>query len=273
MCRVLEVATSGYYAWRRRRQEDRPDDLRDVIQHIYQESNGTYGSPRITAELRRQGHVVNRKRVMRLMRQCGLRGASPKARRIATTDSAHSWPVAENILKRDFAATAPNQKWVGDTTFIWTKEGWLYLAVIIDLFSRKIVGWSMGPHNDQTLTQKALLMAIIQRNPQASLILHSDRGATYSSRSYRQLASGRQMVVSMSRKGDCWDNAVAESFFGTIKREHLNGINYETREQAAQDIFEYIEIYYNRKRLHSTIGHRTPAEYERDFHILNPCTL
>jgi len=263
---VLEVSTSGYYAWRTQPQSHRDREnqkLVEQIREIHAESRETYGSPRIHADLADQGIKCNKKRVERLMRIHGIRAKQYKRRRVQTTDSAHDLPVAPNVLNREFEADAPNQKWVTDITYVPTDEGWLYLAVVLDLFSRRIIGWSMASTLCTGLVKNALLMAIAERCPGAGLLHHSDRGAQYASGEYQAVLTHHQMIVSMSRTGNCYDNAPMESFFGTLKRELIHHRHYRTRAEARQDIFEYIEVFYNRKRRHSSLGYLSPVQYEQ----------
>lgn len=264
MCRVLEVSASAYYAWRgrpesRRAREDRR--LLVEIKAIHQAKREVYGSPRIHAELKAQGLRHGEKRVARLMRAGGIR-AKQKRKFKVTTDSRHCHPVAPNLLARDFAATAPNQKWAADITYIPTREGWLYLAAILDLYSRIVVGWSMSSRMTRTLVLDALEMAVGRRRPGPGLLHHSDRGSQYACGDYREALSAHGMRCSMSRKGDCWDNAPMESFFHTLKTELAHHRDYQARWQAKADIFEYIEVFYNRSRRHSALGYLTPTEYE-----------
>jgi putative transposase len=264
MCRALAVSPAGYYAWR-----DRPESRRSVhnralllaIRVIHQESRETYGSPSIWDALIKQGHDVGEHRIARLMRVAGIRAKTVKKWR-ATTDSDHTWPVATNTLNRQFQVKRPNRVWAGDITYIWTTEGWLYLAVVLDLYSRTVIGWAMGSRLTVELTERALTMALANRTPTAGLLHHSDRGSQYAATSYQRLLGEHGITTSMSRKGNCWDNACVESFFGTLKRELVYHRHYATREEATQDIFEYIEVFYNRRRRHSTLGYDSPAEYE-----------
>lgn len=265
MCRVLGVSRSGYYAWltcpeSRRRGEDK--ELLGRIREAHQASRGTYGSPRIHREIREQGISCGKKRVERLMREDGLRSKTRRKYRV-TTDSNHNLPVAENLLERKFEQEAPNRAWTSDITYIWTQEGWLYLAVVLDLFSRKAVGWSMSERITRELVADALKMAVDRRLPEAGLLYHSDRGSQYTSEDFQNLLAAYGMVCSMSRKGNCWDNAVAESFFGTIKKELIFHESYRSREAARKSIFEYIEVWYNRKRRHSSLGYLSPEAFER----------
>lgn len=264
MCGVLGVSPSGYYAWRnrpecRRKREDRRLGLE--IKAIHRENRGVYGSPRIHAELKDRQMHHGKKRVARLMRENGIRAKQKKKFKM-TTDSKHSYPLAPNLLGRDFSAHSSNQKWLADITYIWTREGWLYLAAIMDLFSRPIVGWSMSRRMTKELVLEALEMAVGRRCPGPGLVHHSDRGSQYACGDYQQTLTDHGMVGSMSRKGDCWDNAPMESFFHTLKTELVHHRDYQTRNQARADIFEYIEVFYNRSRRHSALGYLTPAQYE-----------
>ena len=234
------------------------------IKRVHKQSRGTYGSPRITFDLKEQGEIINRKRVARLMRENGIAG-SPEPKWRVTTESNHNMPVAPNILKRDFTAEAPDQVWVGDITYIWTYRGWSYLATVIDLYSRRIVGWALEDNMRSELIEKALRMAIRQRSVEPGLIFHSDRGSQYAGKEYQKLLQDFGMITSMSRKGDCWDNAVAESFFATIKRELINRAAWINQKNLRMAVYEYIEVFYNRKRRHSTNGNLNPAEYERIY--------
>jgi len=237
-------------------------DLKQDIILIYHNSRRTYGSPRIHQTLLREGYQVSKKRVERLMRETGIHAIAKKKYR-ATTDSKHSLPVAANYLNRKFSVNKLNHFWVADITYIYTQEGWLYLSTIMDLYSRKIVGWSMENRITQELVSEALHMAIKQRNPSRGLLLHSDRGSQYASECYQVLLGKKGILCSMSRKGNCWDNAVMESFYRTLKVELIYLKKYETRIEAQRDIFEYIEIFYNRERLHSFIEYYGPEEYDK----------
>ena len=263
LCRHLGVSRSGYYAWAQRpeSQRDKSDRALSVeVAAVHQESRSRYGSPRVHAELRSRGRRVSRKRVARLMRQQGLR-ARPRRRFVRTTDSAHSHPVAPNALDRKFEPTQPNCVWAGDITYVWTAEGWLYLAVLLDLFSRKVVGWAMSEKIDRELVLSALDMALLGRP--APALHHSDRGSQYASEDYRHLLEQRGITCSMSRKGNCWDNAVVESFFSSLKQELVYLTTFKTHQEAKPALFEYIEVFYNRKRRHSSLGYLSPVEYER----------
>ena len=264
LCRVLQVSRSGFYAWRRRKpskREVQDRKLQTEVAAIHKASQGTYGSPRIHEELKAQKFAVGRKRIARLMRSAGLTGV-PLRRFRTTTDSAHAYPVAENVLDRNFTATAPNQAWAGDITYIRTWEGWLYLAVIIDLYSRRVVGWALGSDLHRDLVLRAMKMALGLRQPGEGLVHHSDRGSQYASAEYRRFLEAREIRMSMSRKGDCWDNAVVESFFGTLKSELIHRYPWPTRRAAKAAIIEYIEVFYNRHRRHSYLGYLSPADFE-----------
>jgi len=264
-CEALAVSRSGYYAWRARPQspqQDRREQLAAAIQQVHQENRGVYGSPRVCRVLQAQGQSVCENTVAKVMRQQQIRAKTNKMFVPRTTDSRHEQPVAQNLLDRDFVAEGPNRKWVTDITYIPTDEGWLYLAGVLDLFSRKIVGWAMAGHMRTELVSEALQMAIVHRRPSEGLLHHSDQGVQYASEDYQQLLQKHHMAVSMSAKGECWDNACAESFWGTLKTELVNHERYATREAARQAIFEYIEVFYNRKRLHSSLGYLSPEAFE-----------
>lgn len=265
MCRVLDVASSGYYRWRRCPQSRRCREDKVLLLQIreaHRNSRGIYGSPRIHRELRHGGTSCSEKRVARLMREDGLRSKVCRKYRV-TTDSNHSMPVADNLLGRKFGQEAPNKAWVADITYIWTQEGWMYLAAVLDLYSRMVVGWSMASRITRGIVMDAVRMAIARRKPQDGLMHHSDRGSQYSSQEFQELLTTYGVVCSMSRKGNCWDNAVMESFFGTLKKELIMHESYRIRDEARQSIFEYIEVFYNRQRRHSSLDYRTPVEYER----------
>ena len=236
-------------------------ELKQKITKIYQKNRQRYGSPRIYQQLLREGYSIGKKRVERLMQELDIQAVAKKKYK-ATTDSKHSKPVAENLLKRDFTPDKPNNSWVADITYIPTAEGWLYLATIMDLYSRKIIGWALRDRLTKELVIGALDMALKQRNFSADLRLHSDRGSQYASELYQLLLLKNGILCSMSGKGNCWDNAVMESFYRTLKVELIYQNHYQTRIQAQRDIFEYIEIFYNRERLHSSLGYYTPEEYE-----------
>lgn len=266
LCDALGVSSSGYYAWRSRPESRRKADNRtllDDIRRIHDCHRGRYGAPRIHAALRAEGRTVSRGRVERLMRRHGLRAQRPRAFRVCTTDSDHTLPVAPNLLDRNFTPERPNQAWVADITYVPTDEGWLYLAVVLDLFSRKVIGWAMRDHLRTELPLAALTMAIQRQRPAPGLVHHSDRGRQYASGDYRNALKHNGFAQSMSRKGNCWDNAPMESFFGSLKSELAYGLRYPTREAAKRDLFAYIEGYYNRQRLHSALGYITPEQAER----------
>lgn len=264
LCRVLGVSTSGFYAWAKRPEPERAkSDARLAVDvaAVHKRSRGRYGSPRVHAELRARGVRVGRKRVARLMRENGLY-ARRRRRFRKTTDSRHAKPIAPNVLERDFAASAPNEVWVTDVTYVWTAEGWLYLAAIIDLFARRVVGWAASDTNDTKLALAALAMASVRRKPARGLVHHSDRGSPYASEEYRRALTELGIIASMSRKGDCWDNAVAESFFATIKAELIDEEAYATRDDALTSIADYIESFYNVERRHSHLNYVSPIEFE-----------
>jgi transposase InsO family protein len=265
MCAVLEVSPAGYYAWRERPASGRTTSnsvLLAEIRQIHRESGQRYGSPRVHAVLRTQGRGASRGRIERLMRRHGIRAIMAPPRRVRTTDSRHDLPIAPNLIARDFTAAAPNRVWLADITYVPTAEGWLYLAAVMDLFSRKIVGWAMRDHMQVELVSSALTMAICQQRPEAGLIHHSDRGVQYASQDYRAVLSAAGIVGSMSRKANCYDNAPMESFFHTLKTELVHHRQYKTRAEAKRDIFAFIEGFYNRTRLHSAIGYIAPIEME-----------
>lgn len=265
MCRVLQVSRSGYYAWRTRPQSQRAQQdvqLVEQIRRVHQDSGETYGSPRIRAELVEEGVCIGRKRVARLMRTAGISARVPR-RFQRTTDSNHDLPTADNVLDRDFTASNPNEAWVTDITYVRTWEGWLYLAVIIDLFSRRVVGWAIDDHMRTELITEALRMALGRRLPKPGLVHHSDRGCQYASATYRALLAEHGLVCSMSKTGDCWDNAVAESFFGTLKTELIYRRPWPTKRETKTAISHYIELFYNSQRRHSTLGYTSPASFER----------
>ena len=264
LCRTLAVSAAGFYAWCRRGLSLRAREdaaLKVEIRAAYAASRKTYGSPRIFVDLKADDHRIGRKRVARLMREEGIEGQRKRRFRV-TTNSRHSHPVATNELNRNFTASAPNKVWVTDITYIWTREGWLYLAAILDLYSRRVVGWSMDSSMDRSLALDALSMALMTRRPEAGLLHHSDRGVQYASTEYQDQLRKHGMICSMSRKGDCWDNAVAESFFSTIKAELVHRTDYVSRCQARASIFEYIEAFYNARRRHSALGYVSPVEHE-----------
>lgn len=255
MCRVLKVDRASYYHWIKNGCVVKKVDnkLNELIGVIFEQGRGNYGTrPIKKALLQRYGFIVSRRRIGAIMNDLGLKAKTKKRYKINTTDSNHNLPIALNILNRDFYASAPDEKYVGDITYIPTNEGWLYLATVIDLYSRKIVGWSMDDNMKTSLVNDALNMAIKNRKPPKGLIWHTDRGSQYASYSHKDLLQEHGVIQSMSRKGNCWDNAVAESFFHTLKTELVYHEIYETKAQANQSIFEYIEVFYNRQRMHST---------------------
>lgn len=265
LVRVLEVSASGYYAWLVRPESTRAKTDRALVTKIHlfhKASRCIYGAPRIHKDLVAQGEKVNHKRVERLMRANGIQ--SKMARKfVITTNSKNTLAPAPDHLQRQFSMPDRNHAWVTDTTFIETRQGWLYLAVVIDLYSRMVIGWSMGDRNNAVLVQDALTMAIWRRGKVKDVIVHSDRGSTYASSMYQQQLLSHQLICSMSRKGECLDNAVAESFFGTLKTELCDHEDYKTKAEAKQSLFEYIEVFYNRQRRHSYLGYVSPVEYER----------
>jgi putative transposase len=264
MCRLLRVSASGYYAWRTRPESARARRDRELtpkIRRVFEASKGVYGSPRVHAELAAEGVTAGRNTVARLMRLERLRGC-PRRRFRTTTQRDPAHPVAKNLLKRNFEAQTPNQRWASDITYISTRQGWLYLAVVMDLFSRRIVGWSMSHRMGRHLVVGALRMAIDARRPEGPLIHHSDRGAQYTSADFREELARQGIECSMSASANCYDNAVVESFFGVLKRERVNRVRYRTRDEARADLFEYIEVFYNRKRRHGYIGNISPADFE-----------
>lgn len=267
LCQALEVSPSGYYAWCQRQTQPGPraqENARLVQQivQIHQASRQTYGSPRIQVALARAGHAHGRRRIARLMRQKGLCGRAKGRFRVCTTDSHHDQPIAPNRLATLPAPSAPNQIWVGDITYIPTEEGWLYLAGILDLYSRRLAGWAMSEHIDTPLILAAWEMAQTHRQPPAGLVFHSDRGAPYASLDYRHALHNAQAVASMSRKANCYDNAAMESFWSTLKHELIYRSHFQTRAQARQAIFDFIEAFYNRQRLHSSLGYLSPLDFE-----------
>jgi putative transposase len=264
MCRVLGLARSGYYAWRKRGlgvRERANVALVKVIREVHESSRRTYGSPRMHRELKARGVACGKHRVARLMKEHEIR-PKQKRRFVRTTDSGHSRPVAGNHLGRKFDVKMPNTVWAGDISYVPTKQGWLYLAVMLDLASRRVVGWSMGESLERSLVLGALELA--QRTPGAGLLTHSDRGSQYASIEYQELLDAHGIRCSMSRKGNCWDNAVVESFFATLKTELLDGQVFRSRAEARAAVFEYIEVWYNRQRRHSTLGYISPAAFEKN---------
>jgi len=265
MCQVLHVARSGYHAWRDRpasARQQRRDELIGLIRSVHDQSRASYGSPRITIELKDKGLSVCENTVAKYMRESGI-CVRPRRRFVPrTTDSDHGHPIAPNLLDRDFAAKTPNRKWACDLTYIFTEQGWLYLSVVIDLYSRRVIGWSMNDHMKAGGMIDALKMAIARRKPRGRLLHHSDRGVQYACTLYRDLLDEHQIVASMSRPGNCYDNAVVESFFGTLKTELVHRMRYRTRDEARTSVFEWIECWYNRQRRHSSLGYLSPEAFE-----------
>lgn len=264
MCEVLGVSPSAYYEWEREQESAharRDAELVARIQALFARFKGRYGAPRIHGELAKDGINISRKRVARLMREAGIRAKGARKYK-ATTDSKHTLPVAPNLIERQFTAEAPNEVWVSDITYLWTRQGWMYLAVIIDLFSRRVVGWSLSDRMTADLVCSALDSAVAQRQPGPKLIFHSDRGSQYASRTFRRRLWRYRMTQSMSRKGNCWDNAVAESFFATLKKELVRDFVFDSRAAARSAVFEYIEVFYNRQRAHSLLNYATPTSFE-----------
>ena len=264
MSQVIGASRSGYYRWKKlphgKRQKENEKILME-IEESHKNSRRVYGSPRITDELQAKGIVCSKNRVARIMKVHGIFAKTAKKFK-ATTNSNHNLPVAENLLNQNFTAEKPNTVWVSDITYIWTLEGWLYLAVILDLYSRQVIGWAMSNRMTSGLVIKALYQAIGRRNPGIGCVFHSDQGVQYASADFRDVLKAYSFIQSMSRKGNCYDNAVAESFFHTLKIEHVYDYRYETRAEATQSIFEYIEMFYNRQRRHSTLGYRSPVSFE-----------
>ena len=272
MCRVLAVSVSGFYAAQERApsaRTRRDQALRLQVRAAHAKSRRRYGAPRVHGELRAQGEAVGRKRVARLMREDGLVGRRPR-RFVRTTDSRHADPIAPNVLERRFGITtvaAPNRVWVSDITYVPTRAGWLFLAIVVDLAARRVVGWAMRETLEAELALAALAMALADRQPGPGLLHHSDRGSQYTCAAYQRLLTAHGAQASMSRKGDCWDNAVAESFFATLESELILDADWASRDEARQAIFEFIEVWYNRERRHSTLGYRSPVQYEAE--VLN----
>ena len=272
LCRLLGVSRGGFYDYLRR-QEREPDPVREekraCVRWLAQGSDNTYGSRRMAQGLRALGYPVGRDQARRLMREAKVWVRYRRRYRV-TTDSDHRQPVFENLLKREFTVGAPNRVWASDISYVWTGEGWLYLAVVIDLYARKVVGWAMDRRITSALVCDALRMALWRRRPaRGQLIHHSDRGIQYASRTFRGLLKAYGIAGSMSRKGDCWDNAVVESFFGSLKSERVLWRHYQTREEARQDILDYIVMFYNSRRLHSFLGYRSPDDFENGGHLAN----
>lgn len=271
MCEVLEVSRSGYYAWRKRPSSARKmanQELLQAIRKVHQESNEIYGSPRITEELHHQGWACGENRVARLMREHDIR-ANVARRFHATTRRNPAHVAAPNLLRRNFTASRPDEIWLADITYIPTQEGWLYLAAMLDLYSRRIVGWAMSERMTETLTLRALRMALQQRRPALTLLHHSDQGSQYTSDSYQKLLKNHAIQVSMNGVGTWYDNAPMESFFGSLKAERVHHVSYPTRWEARRDLFHYIESFYNRRRLHSSLGYQSPVAFEQAYHQMS----
>ncbi len=266
LCEALDVSSSGFYDWLDRPESDRSLEnkrLTKKIEYFHRASREVYGSPKIHKDLIEDGELCSKNRVSRLMKASNIK--SKLARKfVITTDSKNTMKPAPDLLQRQFTVSNCNEAWVSDTTFIATREGWLYLAVILDLYSRQVIGWSMKNQNNTELVQEALTMSIWRRGKVDAVIVHSDQGSTYASGDYQKQLKEHKLRCSMSRKGECLDNAVAESFFGTLKNELVHHEDYRTRAEARQSIFEYIEVFYNRKRRHAFLGYRTPVDYERE---------
>ncbi len=264
MCRLLAVSRSGYYAWVSRPEAKRTEKnrrLADKIKKIFDLEKGRSGSIRIMHLLRNEGETAGKHRIARIMKQHGWRAKAAKKYK-ATTNSNHSLPVSDNLLQQNFSASCPNSRWVSDITYIWTEEGWLYLAVVMDLYSRSIVGWSLSKRMKTSLVMNALQMALWRRGMPKNVIVHSDRGSQYCSHAYQQLLANNQLISSMSKRGDCYDNAAMESWNHSFKVESIHGEIFKTRDAAKKQIFDYIEVYYNRKRLHSSLGYVSPETFE-----------
>ncbi len=268
MCQAFKVSRSGFYGWKRqkgngkRKKED--EALLEVIKESYKESRGTYGSPRMAIDIREKGMPCGENRVARLMKRNNI-AAKTRKKFKATTQSKHKFPVAPNLLKRNFSASAPNQVWLSDLTYVWTEEGWLYLAVILDVFNRQIVGWGMGDRLTADLVLRAFHQAVGMRHPAPGLIFHSDRGVQYACSEFRKVLQENKMIQSMSCKGNCYDNAMMESFFHTLKTELIYFRKYQTQMEAKGEIFEYIGVFYNRIRRHSSLGYQSPLAFEREY--------
>jgi putative transposase len=264
MAEILRAARSGYYCWIEGRKSARAVEEKELVEQIREiqgEMRHSYGSPRMREELLRRGRHVGKKRVARIMRENAL-GPQPKRRFVLTTRSEKGQEVAQNLLDRNFEAPAVNRVWVSDISYVATAEGWLYLCIVLDLYSRRVVGWSLSCALDTEMVLAAVTMAVIRRRPPRLLMFHSDRGVQYTSGQFQEIAKGHGFIQSMSRRGDCWDNACAETFFKTLRAELIRGMIYRSKEEAREEIFKYVEVFYNRKRLHSYLGYLTPTEFE-----------
>jgi len=264
MCRLLSVSRSGYYAWKRRPPSAREQSARLLaveIKRVFDDEKGRAGAPRIARRLQDEGKPAGRHRIARIMKDNGWRAKAARKYK-ATTNSKHSLPVAANLLEQDFNADRPDQKWVSDITYVWTEEGWLYLAVVLDLYSRRVIGWAIFERMTSTLVCDALIMALWNRKMPKGVIVHSDRGSQYCSAIYQKLFGKHRLICSMSKKGDCYDNAAMESWNHSFKVEAVHGERFKTRSDAKHQVFEYIEVYYNRKRLHSRLGYLSPEAFE-----------
>lgn len=267
LCNVMRVNRSGYYSYLRSLTKDKKDNkslLIIEVKLLHKLSRGSYGSRQISKNLQSKGYKVGRYQARTLMRRAGIE-CKQRRRYKNTTDSNHKIPVASNKLNREFKVSMPDKAWVADITYLWTKEGWLYLAAVLDLFSRRVIGWSISNHMREELVEDALQMALSRRKPMPGLLHHSDRGSQYASLGYQRYLNKEGIIVSMSRKGNCWDNAVMERFFGSLKSERTDNRSYDTRKEAKDDIIDYIEMFYNSKRLHSTLGYVTPLDFENNY--------
>lgn len=266
MCRLLSVSRSGYYAWKCRPPSAREQSNRSLaveIKRVFDDEKGRPGAPRVARRLQNEGKLAGRHRVARVMRDNGLRAKAARKYK-ATTNSKHALPVAPNLLEQNFMADKPDQKWVSDITYIWTGEGWLYLAVVLDLYSRRVIGWAIAERMAATLVCDALTMALWNRRMPTGVVAHSDRGSQYCSAVYQKLLDKHRLICSMSKKGDCYDNAAMESWNHSFKVEAVHGERFKTRSEAKSQVFEYIEVYYNRKRLHSSLGYLSPEAFEAE---------
>jgi len=272
LCRMMQVSRSGYTDWHKRlpsRRALEEQALLSSVRQVHQQSKGTYGSPRIYKQLREEGILCSRNRLVRLMQKHQIT-ARPLRRFVVTTDSDHQLPIAENLLARQFEAATPNRKWTADITYVWTGEGWLYLAVVLDLFSRRVVGWAISSTLERSLVIAALKMALTSRKPATGLLCHSDRGSQYASSDYQEVLTQAGAMCSMSRKGNCYDNAPTESFFASLKRELVYRTTFATRQEARAALFEWIAVWYNRKRRHSALGYISPEQFEQQYQQPEP---